>query len=175
MFFPASKLLWIILEPGNLLLILLVLGLLRMAATHRRKGMLLASFAGLALVAITVLPLGQWALAPLEMRFPAPQLPDRVDGIVLLGGAVDPELTLAHGQPALNEAAERITDTFILAKRYPNSRLLLSGGSSTLWPVGLSEAKATGDILVAMGVDENRLVIEDRSRNTYENAVFSKT
>jgi uncharacterized SAM-binding protein YcdF (DUF218 family) len=174
MFFVASKLFWIILEPGNLLLILLVLGLLRMAATRRRKGMLLASFAGLVLVAITVLPLGQWAIAPLEMRFPAPQLPDRVDGIILLGGAVDPVLTLAHGQVALNEAGDRITETFILAKRYPDSRILLSGGNGTLLPAGMSEAKTTEDLLVEMGVDEHRLVIEDRSRNTYENAVFSK-
>jgi len=174
MFFVASKLFWIILEPGNLLLILLVLGLLRMAATRRRKGMLLASFAGLVLVAITVLPLGQWAIAPLEMRFPAPQLPDRVDGIILLGGAVDPVLTLAHGQVALNEAGDRITETFILAKRYPDSRILLSGGNGTLLPAGMSEAKTTEDLLVEMGVDEHRLVIEDRSRYTYENAVFSK-
>ena len=174
MFFLASKLFWIILEPGNLLLILLVLGLLRMAATRRRKGMLLASFAGLALAAITVLPLGQWAIAPLEMRFPAPRLPDRVDGIILLGGAVDPVLTLAHGQVALNEAGDRITETFILAKRYPDSRILLSGGNGRLLPVGMSEAKTTEDLLVEMGVDEHRLVIEDRSRDTYENAVFSK-
>jgi len=174
MFFVASKLFWIILEPGNLLLILLVLGLLRMAATRRRKGMLLASFAGLALAAITVLPLGQWAIAPLEMRFPAPRLPDRVDGIILLGGAVDPVLTLAHGQVALNEAGDRITETFILAKRYPDSRILLSGGNGRLLPVGMSEAKTTEDLLVEMGVDEHRLVIEDRSRDTYENAVFSK-
>jgi len=174
MFFVASKLFWIILEPGNLLLILLVLGLLRMATTHRSKGMLPASVASLALVAVTVLPLGQWAIAPLETRFPPLPLPDRVDGIILLGGAVNPVLTQAHGQFALNETGDRITETFILAKRYPDSHVLLSGGIGTLLPTGMSEAKTTEDLLVAMGMDEHRLVIEDRSRNTYENAVFSK-
>ncbi len=174
MFFLASKLFWVVAEPGNLLLVLLVLGLLLLAATRRRRGMWLASLAGAGLAAMLVLPLGEWAIAPLEARFPAPQLPDRIDGIVLLGGAVDPGITLAHGQIAINEAAERITETFILANRYPSARVVLSGGNGTLSSSPFSEAKATADLLAAMGMDGRRLVIEDRSRNTDENAIFSK-
>lgn len=174
MFFIASKLFWMVLNPGNLLVILLVLGLLRLVATRRRKGMLLTCFAGAGLVAMLVLPLGQWAIAPIEMRFPVPPLPDKVDGIILLGGAVDPDITRAHGQTALNEAAARVTETIILAKRYPAARIVLSGGNGELLPSGSNEAVATRDFLVAMGIDEHRLVIEGGSRNTYENAVFSK-
>jgi uncharacterized SAM-binding protein YcdF (DUF218 family) len=174
MFFVASKLFWMVLEPGNLLLILLAWGMLRLAATRRRKGMLLASLAVWGFVAALVLPLGQWAMAPLEMRFPAPPMPEKADGIIVLGGAIDPDITNAHGQVALNEAASRITETFILANHYPAARVVLSGGNGELLSSGLSEADATRDLLVAMGLDEHRLVLESHSRNTYENAVFSK-
>jgi uncharacterized SAM-binding protein YcdF (DUF218 family) len=67
-------------------------------------------------------PLGRILLLPLEQRFPpwdasrgAPA------GIVVLGGAISPEVSLAHGVVALNGAAERITVSAELAHRYPSA------------------------------------------------------
>jgi uncharacterized SAM-binding protein YcdF (DUF218 family) len=175
MLFIASKLLSIVFEPGNFLLLLLMLGLWRLAATRRRRGMLLVGFAAWAYLLIAVLPLAQWAIAPLENRFPSPrELPAQVDGIVMLGGAVIPSLTLAHGQAALNEAGERVTETFVLAQRYPAARVVLAGGNGEIHPSGISEAAATSDLLVAMGLDAKRLILEERSRTTYENAIYAK-
>jgi DUF218 domain len=92
------------------------------------------------------------------------------DGI-LLGGAVD-----ASGpdeQAVLNEAAERLVVVPELARRYPNTRILFSGGNSALMDGGSAEAEFAA-LLESLGVERSRITLEDRSRNTVENAVFSK-
>lgn len=174
MTFVLSKLFWAIADPGNLLLLLLVAGLLWLWLTHRRRGLGIIAFAALALLAIAILPLGDWALLPLEERFPQPQLPAQVDGIVVLGGAVEGRLSRAHGQIALNDAAERIVEAAILARRHPEAKILISGGDATLFANGSDEAAQTRDLLVELGIPGERVLTEDRSRNTYENAVFSR-
>ena len=125
-------------------------------------------------VAVMVLPLGEWASAPLEHRFPQPELPQRVDGIIVLGGAVSLGLTKANGQVALNDMAARLTETLALARRYPNALVLLSGGDAALVPRGgLTEAAATRSLLVADGLDASRVLIEDPlARYLRERALF---
>jgi uncharacterized SAM-binding protein YcdF (DUF218 family) len=171
--FVISKLLWLIAAPGNFLLLLLVAGVARSIASARRRGFVLIATATLGLLAIATLPIGVWLAAPLEDRFPAPTPPARVDGIVMLGDSVNPLLSLAHGQVALTAAAGRITETVALARRYPTARIVISGGDGRLNPGVLSEAGATRDLLVQLGVAAQRIEIESVSRNTYENASLS--
>ena len=78
-------------------------------------------------------PLGNALILPLEERFP-PWDASRgaPDGIVVLGGAISPDVSVRAEQSALNEAAERITVAAELARRYPNARIIFSGGSSAL-------------------------------------------
>lgn len=174
MLFLASKLFWAVIAPGDLLLLLLLAGLIAQAL-GRRRGFRLALFAALALLAIAVLPLGDWLGTPLEARFPVPALPQHIDGIILLGGAVEPAITRSHGQVALNEAAERITETVALARRHPEAKLLLSGGDASILPrPGEKEADDTKRLLMELGIPAERMLIEDRSRNTYENALYSR-
>jgi uncharacterized SAM-binding protein YcdF (DUF218 family) len=175
MTFVASKLFWAVTDPGNLLLLLLLAALAAMALSRRRRGFGLAVAVALALLVVAVLPVGQWLVAPLEERFPAPALPARIDGIIVLGGAIDPAVSRAHGQISLNEAAERLTEAAVLARRYPDARIVVSGGNAAILPrpheeeAGLMRAQ-----LVALGVAPARVLVEDRSRNTYENALMSR-
>jgi len=174
MLFVASKLFWAVMAPGNLLLLLLLAGLAAIVL-GRRRGFRLAVAAALALLAAAVLPVGQWVVAPLEARFPQPAVPSHIDGIIVLGGAVEPEITRAHGEVALNEAAERITGALALAQRHPEAKLLVSGGDASIIPVaGGSEADPTRRLFIELGIPAARILIEGRSRNTYENAVFSR-
>src|SRR5690348_2444176 len=168
MTFFLSKVLWVIADPGNLLVLLLVAGLLWLAVTHRRHGLSLGIIvcAVLGLFAVSTLPLGSWALLPLEQRFPRPQLPAQVDGIVVLGGAVEGRLSRDRGTIALNDAAERIFAAAILARRHPEAKILISGGDATLFSNGSDEAAQTRDLLVELGVAADRVLTEDRSRNT---------
>lgn len=173
--FVFSKLFWIVAQPGNLLLLLLLAGVVWSAASTRRRGFPLVVLAALGFLAVTVLPVGDWVVAPLEARFPSPRpLPERIDGIIVLGGAVDTVGSQAHGQVALNDAAERLTMAAALARRYPAARLVLSGGNGEIVPGAVTEAAVMRTLLVSLGVDAHRLVLEDRSRNTIENAVYSK-
>jgi uncharacterized SAM-binding protein YcdF (DUF218 family) len=175
MTFIASKLFWGIAAPANLLLLLLLAALFIMARSRRRRGFGLAVVVALALLLAAILPVGQWLIAPLEDRFPVPTVPARVDGIIVLGGAVEPMISHAHGQVALNDAAERLTTALALAQRHPEARLLLTGGDASVLPrPGEEEAELMRTLLIDLGLAPDRLLIEDRSRNTYENALFSR-
>jgi uncharacterized SAM-binding protein YcdF (DUF218 family) len=174
MVFVFAKLFEIVMQPGNVLVLLLALGVLLAALGARRAGWALIVAVTIGCVAIMVLPLGEWVSAPLERRFPQPDLPPHVDGIILLGGAVNIGLTQANGQVQLNDMAERITETLALAQRFRDAKVLISGGDASLIPKGLTEAVATRSLLVADGLDPGRILMEDRSRDTYENAVYSR-
>jgi uncharacterized SAM-binding protein YcdF (DUF218 family) len=165
MAFVLSKLLWAVLAPGNLSLLLLVAGLV-----WRRVLYVVVPL----LVALAVFPVAAWLALPLENRYPPAPPPDHVDGIVVLGGAIDGPLSAARGQPVMGEAAERLTATVALARRYPEARILFSGGEGTLLPQGHAEADASVAFFTEAGVRRPRLMIENRARNTWENALYSR-
>jgi uncharacterized SAM-binding protein YcdF (DUF218 family) len=173
--FVLSKVLAPFAELDLLLLAMLILGLALGATRWRRGGRRIAVAATLLFLAIAALPMSDWALAPLEHRFPPPrQLPSRVDGIIALGGAIDPELTARYGIPSLNEHAERMTSFVALARRYPSAKLVFSAGSASIFPDHPAETDGARLLFAELGLDTSRVIFEDRSRNTYENAVFSK-
>ena len=73
-----------------------------------------------------------------------------------------------------NESAERVLDTIQLAHRYPNARILISGGGGTVFGDGAAEAPIIADYFKSIGIDPARILVEDRSRTTAENAVYSR-
>lgn len=178
MFFLLSKILVPLETPSDLLLLLLLLGLFFMASARlRRAGMMMVVFSGLAFLCVLIFPVASWVAAPLENRFPSPRsLPQHVDGIIVLGGAIDPATTARHGMPSLNNAAERMTEFVRLARKYPEARLVFSGGSGQL-ALGLpsfTEADAARLFFMQQGLDAGRILFERKSRNTYENVIFAR-
>jgi len=173
MFFPASKILGFFALPSNLLLVFALAGIILLPSRFSRCGRRLMVGSILAALFVGYSPVGNLLLVILEQRFPPPADISPPHGIVVLGGAVGPEVSAARGEAALNEAAERITAAAVLARRYPEARLLYSGGSGRLGG-GLDEAQFALQALVALGVERSRILLEDRSRNTIENAIFAK-
>ena len=175
MFFTLSKILWFVADPGNLLLIALVTGVALLATRWRRGGQRLLAVVAVAAVFVAVVPSGRWLVGVLEDRFPAmDEPPARVDGIVVLGGFVDPVLSAARGRAAIGGAVERLFAMAALAKRYPRAKLIFSGGSGSLIHQDKKEAHLIGPLLLELGVDPARVMFEDASRNTAENAEFSR-
>lgn len=178
MFFLISKLFIPLETPSDLLLLILLVGLLGLwSARFRRAGTAMIAFSALSFLVITLVPVSAWMTAPLEDRFPRPRtLPDHVDGIIVLGGAINPVTTARRGIPSLNSAAERMTEFVRLAKKYPRARLLFSGGSGLLSPdlSAFTEADAARLFFQQQGLDTARILFESKSRNTYENVIFSK-
>ena len=175
MFYYLSKIVWFVATPSNLLVGLVGLGLLLMRTRWHRLGwgVSAASCAGLLLAGLS--PLATWAILPLEERF-APFHDDGapIAGVVVLGGAVQAEETLARGQLTVNEAAERVIAMADLARRYPEARIVFSGGGSTLIANEVAEAEGLLRFIGTLGLAPDRITFEDRSRTTYENAVLTR-
>ena len=156
-------------------ILLLLVGALALGLGRQRLARVLLYGVAAILVPIAVLPVGQWLLTPLENRFPPPvALPDRIDGVIALGGVANLEITAARGEVALQDSAERVTTLIELAHRYPAARLVFTSGTQWLSGVASSEAEAMRGFYRRQGLDLGRIVLEDRARNTYENAVFSR-
>jgi uncharacterized SAM-binding protein YcdF (DUF218 family) len=173
--FFVSKVLWLFLVPSTLLLILALLGLALLFGRWRRAGLacLTGSLGAIALIGF--LPVGDLMLAPLENRFPeVTALPAGVAGIIVLGGAIETDLSAARGMPSLNEAAERMTSLAYLARHYPQARLAFTGGNGEMIHAPMTEAAVARALFTQLGVDQSRIVYESRSRTTYENAVLLK-
>ena len=82
-----------------------------------------------------ILPIGSYLNYLLEKDFhDAVILPKKVDGILILSGASNPILTKEYNQVSLNDSAERLTESIILINKYPNAKIIFSGGSGSLNP-----------------------------------------
>lgn len=175
MFFVASKILGFFALPVNVFVALGLVGVVLLATRWNRVGARLAVLSILAIAGCGFSPLGNALMLPLEDRFP-PWDPSHgaPDGIVVLGGAFENGVSGARGDVALNDAAERMTSAVELARRFPAARILFSGGSGQLLVEGPSESALCLRLLESLGIDPGRLILEDRSRDTAENAAFSK-
>lgn len=175
MFFVLSKIIEDLLLPSNAITVLAVLGVALVILSLRRTGTVLLVIAAALLVTVGWLPLGNDALLVLENRFPKAIPPENVAGIVLLGGAIDTHVSAERDVVALNDAGERVTTLVALARHFPQARIILSGGLGHLFAGhGKTESAYTEDLLVGMGVPADRLELDEKSRNTCENAVDSK-
>jgi uncharacterized SAM-binding protein YcdF (DUF218 family) len=73
----------------------------------------------------------------------------------------------------VGEEIERVVEAAIFAKRYPEARIVFSGGSGSLFDAESLEATEARKLLLELGVDPKRITLEDKSRNTVENAQFT--
>jgi uncharacterized SAM-binding protein YcdF (DUF218 family) len=169
--FVLGKLFWLAADPANLLLLATTLGAALLFTRRHLAGRRCVAAAAVAGLAVTLLPVGGWLVLPLESRFPPPlPLPARVDGIVTLGGAVEQVVAAARGQVTLTDPAERLTAFVALARRYPEARLVYTGGSGRLVRQDLKETVVARTLFEEIGLDPARVRFEGESRNTYENA-----
>lgn len=175
MFFVLSKVFWFFIQPINLSLFLCLAGIAASWFGWRRLGGAAAT-AGLFVLAICAWTnIGALLLRPLEDRYARPLPPrEKVAGIVVLGGGLEGAVNLARGGYELNAAGDRFVEAAALALRYPQAKVVISGGSGSLMLDGETDAATAPRLLTALGVSPERLVLEGKSRNTYENAIFTR-
>jgi uncharacterized SAM-binding protein YcdF (DUF218 family) len=172
MFFMLSKLFWFIAAPTNLCVVVLCTGMLLTFSRWQRAGRALILSGGLMLVLIAISPLPRAMVRPLEDRFAQVPITDsaKIDGIVVLGGAIGS----GRGQVRFSEAASRMTYAAALAKKHPNAKLVFTGGSTNLIAaVTQTEADSAAQFFAEMGIESNRIILENKARNTYENGVLT--
>ena len=175
MFFYLSKIFWFFIQPLNFSIFLLFLALLAFVLAWRRTAFLAT------LTAFLILGAGAWTTAgalmlhPLEDRFSRPQnLPDQIAGIIVLGGGFEGGINLVRGGYGLNASGDRFVETAVLARRFPEAKVVVTGGTGALLLDGEGDAATAPRLLTALGVPPERLLLENESRNTHENAVFTK-
>jgi uncharacterized SAM-binding protein YcdF (DUF218 family) len=168
-------LLWSLLSPSQVLLGAMILGALLLAARRDRAGRLLCIASGVGLLAFGLLPLSHGLVERLETRFPQPQLPSQVAGIVLLAGAERPVATERFGEPQFNEHAARYTTTLRLALRHPAARVVFSGGPAVDARTGrLEQGGVARRLLASTGLDPARVTFEDGSGDTCASAANTR-
>ncbi|RAP30365.1 YdcF family protein [Brevibacillus laterosporus] len=98
-----------------------------------------------------------------ELSTTVPQnLPQKDHAIIILGFALENDGSMK--QPLI----ERLQAGLAIAKKYPNSKIIVTGGSAKN---GVTEAEAMNKWLLEKGVDKNRIVLEKSASDTVENAL----
>lgn len=175
MFFILSKVLGFFALPSNLLITIGLVGIALLLTRSRRLASWLVVTSLVLLVLFGLSPLGNALMLPLEERFPPWDASHGApDGVIVLGGVIAEDVSAARGAVALNEFAERVTVAAELARRYPKLRIIFSGGTNALLFDKGAEAGFAVRQLEDLGVARERIVAEEQSRNTVENAVFSR-
>jgi uncharacterized SAM-binding protein YcdF (DUF218 family) len=179
MFFILSKTLGALTVPSNVLIAFMLIGFVLLFTRWARAGQRLLIVCVAVFLVVGAMPVGSALTAALENRFPAwVETAAPPDGIIILGGPVKIGISRARGTVELDRSAERFTAIPALARRYPNARIVFTGGSGRLTDNAageFSEAPFAVRLLESIGIPRERILVEGRSRNTAENASFTKT
>lgn len=175
LFFFASKIIWLLITPENIILLMLCLSLLLLYINRVKLAKILLTITTFLLITLSFFPIGEWLLYPLESRFQNnPALPNKIDGIIVLSGAEDTERSTLWNQVELGPSAERDFAFLALARKFPKAKLVFTGGTGSLNKQQYKAADVAEKLFAEQNFDVSRISFERESRNTYENVVFSK-
>jgi uncharacterized SAM-binding protein YcdF (DUF218 family) len=163
-------LIWSLVSPSQLIAAMLVAGaaLLAIGRGRGRLARLLVIGGGILLLLLGFLPTAHYLAHALESRFPATPLPASVTGIVLIGGGERVAASERYGEPQLNAHGSRYVAALRLAARYPDARLVSTGGPMAepgRGALGTHSAVARA-ILGGVGLEPGRVLYDTRSRDT---------
>ena len=173
--FLFSKLFWLVAQPLSLVFLLCLLGAVLAVCGWRRSSGTAVGLAALFLFVTLYTTAGGVALQVLEAQVPKPrEEPREISCILVLGGALENEVTTSRGGIELNQAGDRFVEALRLALRHPQARILVSGGDGSISGVYEGESAASERFFSAFGISSDRLIKENTSRTTYENALQTK-
>jgi uncharacterized SAM-binding protein YcdF (DUF218 family) len=173
MFFLLSKTVGWLVTPSNFIVALGVSGWILSHSRFTTASRRLFIMAGSIFLIAGLTPFGNWLLVPLEQRFPAWDSVRPFSGIIILGGSISPELSESRGGPVISSGADRLVFAADLARRFPEVPIIFTGGSGNL-AGGSREADFAETAFQKMGLATGRVIYERDSRNTIENARFTK-
>ena len=87
--------------------------------------------------------------------------------IVVLGFQLAPDGSMK------DELINRLKVVLASAQKYPNAYIVCTGGGTAAENKSATEAGEMGKWLIANGVDENRVIVENKSITTAQNAMFT--
>lgn len=108
-----------------------------------------------------------WELSPKKLS----QVPVSNAGIILTG--ITSLEKSPHDRVYLERGADRVLHTLWLFRKKKIRKIIISGGSGSIKSVYTTEAAELKKILLQAGIPENLILLEDKSHNTHENAMFT--
>jgi uncharacterized SAM-binding protein YcdF (DUF218 family) len=174
MFPILTRVFWAVVQPVSLVALLVLLGLLLGFLPGRWLGRVALALGLVLLCLMAFTSLGYAVISPLENRFVRPAEPQHVDGIIVLGGALDGHVNAVRQGWELNEFGDRYVETLRLALRHPEAKVLVAAGPGAFVVEGDAESVAAERFFTAFGIAHDRLLLDDQSRNTEENAQNAK-
>lgn len=175
MYVYLSKILPLFVMPLGVVLLLcgVALLLLRREKIRAAKGVLVSVFVLLWVASMPVVAISLYR--HLESRYPPVALADIAAGdcIVLLGGTIQPPLP-PRVDVEFNESIDRVYKTAELLRAGKGHTVIVTAGNQPWSDSRWVEAELIRDLLVKWGVPHNSILLEGSSRNTRENALYSR-
>lgn len=175
--FEVSKIIGAVIDPTVLIALCLLLGVSLYASGRvflQSIGKILILVTTLFFASLAVYPLGSWAIEPLENLYASVGLPQKVDGILLLTGDENVHVSESRHTAVGGSATQRYVHLANLARKYPEAKIVIVG---TTVPSFGGEQWTTKTVSIALlesvGVQQDRVLFEEQSRTTRENAVFA--
>ena len=175
MSFYLSKILWLIFNPFNIFIFITLLSIFLYFIKLRRLSLIIFLINFVFIVIISFLPIGSYLIYNIEKEYHSYiKPPEQVDGILILGGATDPLLFNEYNQISLNGSAERLVESVMIIKKFEKAKVIFSGGSGVVNRSDLGHSKVAKFFYKKIGIEIEKIIFEDDSRNTYENIIYSK-
>lgn len=172
MFFIISKILVPFTQPLTYIILLLVVSFVWHKKPRLGKRCLLAAMLLLIIFGTPFVP--DTLIRFLETRYPLPASVPHVDAVVVLTGMVDLELSTEQ-RIEFSDSVERIFAGIRMMKHGTADWLIIPGGSGDIYDQTTSEAVLLRQFAIEYGVPAEKILVDATSRNTYENAVNTKS
>jgi uncharacterized SAM-binding protein YcdF (DUF218 family) len=172
-----EKLLPVFVFPLGLALVLCLIVLaLSLADRHQATRVLLA----IVVIGLWIASMPAFAglvTATLEEQHPATTVAAAPvsDVIVVLGGGIATSNDRELAKASLSKAADRLGQAYALWRAGKGRVILISGGNLPWDNAEKPEAALAAEMLEAVGVPPDSVIVEGESRNTHENAVNTAT
>ncbi|MCA9838212.1 MAG: YdcF family protein [Trueperaceae bacterium] len=169
-----SDLTWTLLQPSNLVIMLILFSLLCLIFGGLKLGRSSLFLAVIFLLLPALLPLEDIVASPLENRLQTPlPLPNSVEGILVLGGAVDWDVSRSRQMLSTNNGAERMMAAAALAQRYPNAQLVFTGLFREIIPNEFNTLANPSSFFFGPEYSNRQIIYVGGARSTYEEALLA--
>ena len=174
MSFFLSKIIWLILNPFNIFIFFTILTIITYFFSLKKISISIFLLNTLFLCIISFFPIGKYLTYQIEKEYHYNnKIPKKIDGILILGGATNPSISKEFNQINVNGSAERLIESVNLIKKYKKVKVIFSGGSGTINRPDLDHSQIAKLFYKQSGLDTNKIIFENKSRNTFENIIFS--
>lgn len=173
MFYNLSKLFWFICAPSHIAVWLIVAAAVLLFLRRQRTARTCAIASAVILIVLGFTPASIWMMHPIENATARGPLPRHIDGILILGGGTNGEIYKDRGTATPAQGMTRLAAGYTLARQHPEARVVFSGGPFPLSDPD-SEAGAARSLLIGLGLDQSRIILEPASRNTWENFINTR-